>query len=321
MRHVAGVLDGRAGLAERGRDRYHRGCERPADERHDPPHRSRVFDFEGRRTDLRHHRLHRLHQRLCRQRRLQDHDERHPHLRFRFQRDRSGVFATEWTSSAISVFFFPRGSMLADLARGSPDPASWGEPLARFQGDCDMATSFRHLRIIFDTTSCGDWAGEVWSGSTCASTTQQTCEDFVADHPHAFVDAYWSVNSLEVYQVNASSPRSSLSKPSCASTDPGCHAARSNPFAAAYTNTPLAASPPRSLDTNRGTHIAGGIAHTTGSGAVPTRHSSLPQGFEERYSPPFRGPIVEDLSGRQSTRLTSQSDNLLPTCNVHRDAI
>lgn len=63
-----------------------------------------------------------------------------------------GVYATEWTSSAISVFFFPRGSIPSDITDGSPDPSGWGTPLAQFQGGCDIGTTFTNQQIVFDVS-------------------------------------------------------------------------------------------------------------------------------------------------------------------------
>ena len=172
-----------------------------------------------------------------------------------------GVYATEWTSAAISIFFFPRGSVPPDITAGRPNPSSWGEPVARFQGDCDMEKSFRDLRIVFDTTFCGDWAGEVWTGSTCESTTQQTCEDFVAHNAHAFEDAYWSVNALRVYRTNASSAAASSSSPLCALTDSRCSVAHRPTSGMIYTNATGTVSQSTSLT----------ITHSTGrvSSGVP----------------------------------------------------
>lgn len=39
-----------------------------------------------------------------------------------------GVYATEWTSDAISIWFFPRTSIPADITAGTPDPTKWGTP-------------------------------------------------------------------------------------------------------------------------------------------------------------------------------------------------
>ncbi|EAW08208.1 glycoside hydrolase family 16 protein [Aspergillus clavatus NRRL 1] len=110
-----------------------------------------------------------------------------------------GVYATEWTSSAISVWFFPRTGIPADIAGGYPDPSSWGLPQARFAGDCNIDSHFSGLQIVFDTTFCGDWAGAVWGSGACAAKAG-TCNDYVANNPRDFQEAYWRVNSLKVYQ-------------------------------------------------------------------------------------------------------------------------
>lgn len=111
-----------------------------------------------------------------------------------------GVYATEWTSDAISIWFFPRDSVPKDATGDNPDPSSWGTPAAKWVKDsCDIDGIFKDLSIIFDTTFCGDWAGNTWSSSSCASKAP-TCNDYVRDNPDAFKNAFWSVNALKVYQ-------------------------------------------------------------------------------------------------------------------------
>lgn len=39
-----------------------------------------------------------------------------------------GVYATEWTSSYISIYFFPRSQIPADIERNNPDVSTWGAP-------------------------------------------------------------------------------------------------------------------------------------------------------------------------------------------------
>lgn len=114
-----------------------------------------------------------------------------------------GVYATEWTSSAISIYFFPAGSVPSDITSGNPVVSGWSEQnrLAQFQGGCDIDSYFQNQQIVFDMTFCGDWAGAVWSDSTCA-TQSSSCTAFVADNPSAFTNAYWQINSLKVYQDN-----------------------------------------------------------------------------------------------------------------------
>jgi hypothetical protein len=67
-----------------------------------------------------------------------------------------GVFATEWTSEFIKIWFFPRGTFPADIASSTPDPSDdWGTPNSIFQGSFDMDDHFKDLQIVFDTTFCG----------------------------------------------------------------------------------------------------------------------------------------------------------------------
>lgn len=68
-----------------------------------------------------------------------------------------GVYAMEWTSSSISVYFFTRGLIPADITAGTPNPAGWGTPVARFSGGgCDLDAHFKDQNIVFDTTFCGE---------------------------------------------------------------------------------------------------------------------------------------------------------------------
>ena len=45
-----------------------------------------------------------------------------------FNAIKGGVYATEWTSSYISIYFFPRSQVPADIDRNNPDISTWGPP-------------------------------------------------------------------------------------------------------------------------------------------------------------------------------------------------
>ncbi|OQD73046.1 hypothetical protein PENDEC_c017G05308 [Penicillium decumbens] len=119
-----------------------------------------------------------------------------------FNQAGGGVYATEWTSDAINVWFFPNSSVPYDITHGVPNPLLWGLPAARFSGDCDIDSHFNELQIVFDITFCGDWAGDAWSSSTCASKAS-TCNDYVSNNPSDFKQTYWEINSLKVYQESS----------------------------------------------------------------------------------------------------------------------
>lgn len=111
-----------------------------------------------------------------------------------------GVYATEWNSNVIRIWFFPRGQIPSDIDSGSPNPSSWGAPLSSFgSGSCNIDSAFKNQQIVFDTTFCGDWAGSVWSTDGMCSGKAKTCQEYVQNNPAAFKDAYWAVNHLKVY--------------------------------------------------------------------------------------------------------------------------
>jgi len=124
-----------------------------------------------------------------------------------------GVYALVWTSESIEVYFFPRTTIPSNLlshansngkASAAPDPTTWAskghKPLARFTG-CDLDAHIRDLALVINTDFCGGWAGGTWSSSGCAASTGvESCDAYVAAHPEAFVDAYWLLGGVEVWQ-------------------------------------------------------------------------------------------------------------------------
>ncbi|KXT07626.1 hypothetical protein AC578_10124 [Pseudocercospora eumusae] len=153
-----------------------------------------------------------------------------------------GIYAMEWTTDFISIWFFPRGSFPHDVLGPNPDPSEWGLPLSNFRLSCDMAKSFRDHSIVFDTTFCGDWAGNAWSDDAQCSGLADTCSTYVENNPNAFSEAYWSVNALKVYQQEAGSPppyASSTSTPASASQPVSSY----EPVPPSITSSPPAADP------------------------------------------------------------------------------
>jgi hypothetical protein len=129
-----------------------------------------------------------------------------------FNADGGGVYALEWTAEYIQVFFFPR-FVLANSSNSSssplsstPNPSSWGKPLARFSGSgCDFTEKFKDLRIVFNTAFCGEWAGnpEVWKQSCAQKTEYETCAEHVREHPEAFTEAYWEIKGLKWFSQDS----------------------------------------------------------------------------------------------------------------------
>ena len=127
-----------------------------------------------------------------------------------FNANNGGTYATEWTSTAINIWFWPRGSAPSDATGSTPNPSGWGSPTAVFEGGCDIDAHFQNQNIVFDTTFCGAWAGAAWGSSGCASKAS-SCQAFVQNNPSAFAEAYWTVNSLQVFQNNGQQSAESVS--------------------------------------------------------------------------------------------------------------
>ncbi|KAF2634919.1 hypothetical protein P280DRAFT_554148 [Massarina eburnea CBS 473.64] len=153
-----------------------------------------------------------------------------------------GVFATEWTADYIQIFFFPRGSVPKDALGDAPNPSTWGKPAAKWdKTGCDITKFFKNQQIVFDTTFCGDWAGNTWSTSSCKSKAA-TCNAFVQNNPSSFKNAYWNINALKVYQNGGTAPKSS-STYAVASSKPATSVKPSSTIASSKPTTSAKPSP------------------------------------------------------------------------------
>ncbi|RDX49175.1 glycoside hydrolase family 16 protein [Lentinus brumalis] len=113
-----------------------------------------------------------------------------------FNMQAGGVYAHTLEADGISVWFFDRSAIPADITAQTPDPSSWGTPTAYFPNtSCDIATRFQKQQLIFDITLCGDWAGPAYSQGNCPGT----CADAVKDASN-FDVAQWKIASVRVYQ-------------------------------------------------------------------------------------------------------------------------
>ena len=112
----------------------------------------------------------------------------------------------EWTSDAIKIWNFASDSVPHNLQKGSPDTSSWPVPaFTTAGGTCKIDNFFSDHSVIFDTTFCGDFAGQdaEWQKTSCYKNNKSlypTCSDYVASNPSVYKDAYWIINSLKVYR-------------------------------------------------------------------------------------------------------------------------
>ncbi|KAL1847143.1 hypothetical protein Plec18167_001985 [Paecilomyces lecythidis] len=126
-----------------------------------------------------------------------------------------GVYAMEWTDEYIKIWFFPRNAIPQSIQNGKPDTSAFGTPMGNFQGSCNMTEEFLAQRFIFDTTFCGDWAGNVFDSAKCImsnpASALESCVSYVALNPTAYSEAYWEINSIKIYQQGTAATSSSAS--------------------------------------------------------------------------------------------------------------
>ncbi|KAF2171309.1 glycoside hydrolase family 16 protein [Zasmidium cellare ATCC 36951] len=127
-----------------------------------------------------------------------------------FNEGGGGVYAMEWTSVAIRIWFFPRGHIPPTVLSSHPDPSKFGVPDANFEGGCDIDKYFRNGTLIFNIEFCGTWAGPTFVSDGCPAlniTSQwSSCNMFVAANPDAYKDSYFAVNYVHVYTTTPGSP-------------------------------------------------------------------------------------------------------------------
>jgi hypothetical protein len=93
-----------------------------------------------------------------------------------------GVYALEWTSSAIRIWFFRHGEVNSPGGPldSNPNPSNWGKPAGIFAGDCAFGNYFQNLNMRFNTAFCGDNANDFSQdpGSTCSSIRESCASKF-----------------------------------------------------------------------------------------------------------------------------------------------
>lgn len=119
-----------------------------------------------------------------------------------------GTWAAEWDPDRrkIRTWFFRKGQEPADLLRKEPDPDTWAMPTSFFTLHSKYCSPehFQHMRLVFDTTFCGDY-GDATFSSSCPATGM-SCKDYVQKNPHVFSEAYWSIRTLDIYRRSSEQP-------------------------------------------------------------------------------------------------------------------
>lgn len=204
-----------------------------------------------------------------------------------FNANGGGVYAWEWTSTSIRIWFFPREAIPESIVSGEPDVDSFGTPTANFEGGCDFDAHFYNATILFNVDFCGSYAGNVWQANGCPMLDPEngwsSCNTYVALNPTAFEQTFWEVNYLKVYQA-----------PSGVSTS---------------TSALSSVTPAISTSSGVSTALSGALGRTTSptmslAGATPT----IPPGTFTRTS-----SVLSVLSSLLSESAATVSSSSLPT--------
>ncbi|KAG6809636.1 hypothetical protein H0H92_015450 [Tricholoma furcatifolium] len=119
-----------------------------------------------------------------------------------------GRFAMERTTTEVKVWFWSKTAtnVPSDVANGdsSIDTDAWSTPAAYFPDtSCPIGSKFGPHNIIINLTFCGDYAGNptIYAESGCPSTCDaHEVPDYVDNNPSAFVDAYFDLEWLKIYE-------------------------------------------------------------------------------------------------------------------------
>ncbi|KAH0597312.1 hypothetical protein MHUMG1_04689 [Metarhizium humberi] len=136
-----------------------------------------------------------------------------------FNAANGGVYAMEWDNEFIKIWHFARSEIPKDITNKTPDTKGWGVPDAVFGGgDCNVDNFFKDMSLVININFCGDWGNAIWGKSDGCGKYAATCNEYVANNPKAFANAYWDVRYIEAYQktdvqTSSSSPSSSATEP------------------------------------------------------------------------------------------------------------
>lgn len=141
---------------------------------------------------------------------LSDNDNTFGH---EYNKNGGGITAVELTKDGkISVWFWPRGD--ANTPTDFTDPSNFVGDARNIVKFNKCPGQFKRMRIILNTTICGDWAGDNGSFNNAFnkvkanvnfnedySKTNHPCTDYVNGGNFDASKAYWEINTLKVYKV------------------------------------------------------------------------------------------------------------------------
>lgn len=108
-----------------------------------------------------------------------------------FNANGGGVYAMRLTEGGqVTIWFFEKGKIPNDISTNKPDPDKWDTTYMTKFNACPG--HFKDLEIIFNTTFCGDWAGNAFPGG------MDKCKDYVKTGD--FSKSFWNIEYVKVFQ-------------------------------------------------------------------------------------------------------------------------
>jgi len=128
---------------------------------------------------------------------------------YKFNEDGGGVYAMELTypDNQVTIWFWSRKDPLMPKTWEQPDPSHWKTQEGNSIKFKPCPGHFKNLKMVLNTTLCGDWAGSVWNGPSgdYAQIVQnkKDCHGAVTDpnyNDRLVKNGSWIINWIRVYE-------------------------------------------------------------------------------------------------------------------------
>ncbi|KAH7913963.1 glycoside hydrolase family 16 protein [Hygrophoropsis aurantiaca] len=120
-----------------------------------------------------------------------------------FANTEGGAFVTEFATSGISVWFFPRSQIPSSLSSNasSIDTTTFGTPVGNWPSTgCNINQYFEPQQLIFDITLCGAGNSAIFN-ETCTGICYN---DYVIGSPSNYDNAYFEIGYVRVFSTAGS---------------------------------------------------------------------------------------------------------------------
>ncbi|KAI0772440.1 concanavalin A-like lectin/glucanase domain-containing protein [Trametes elegans] len=132
-----------------------------------------------------------------------------------FNSNGGGVWAAQFDTSGIFVWFWGRGNIPADVSSNgnTVDVATWGTPSAAWPASsCNVSEFFTPQQLVIDITLCGDFAGQPTiyqqtCGGPLGNSTVDICYiDNVINNGTNYADAFFEIQYVRVFSTGTAQP-------------------------------------------------------------------------------------------------------------------